>query len=216
MTSINILICLLAQDAPVEIPRTDLPTEAYCVICESNGTGHGLEKPVAGVKYKDKAYYFCNSSEVKKFREDPEAYLPPVLPRPMPTFALEAIGGEQLSVDKGVLLFDFWASWCKPCHEIKPRIDMVRKLYHDKGFEVLSVSVDEKREDLDKYLKRNPFKNPVFWDNGETWAAWKVRAIPALFLVKDGQIIAQWTGKPKKGELETAVKDAVGDRLVTR
>jgi thioredoxin-like negative regulator of GroEL len=108
-----------------------------------------------------------------------------------------------------IYLVDFRAIWCKPCHEIKPRLDKLRSELGGKGFEVLSVSIDERRPDLVKYLAKTKFANPVLHDANQTWAAWKVKAIPAMFLVKDGQIVHQWIGKPKKDDLENVVRAAI-------
>ncbi|HMS56057.1 MAG TPA: TlpA disulfide reductase family protein, partial [Fimbriimonadaceae bacterium] len=107
-----------------------------------------------------------------------------------------------------VVLLDFWATWCGPCKEMKPVLDRVRKDFVTKQFEVLSISIDEKKGDLDKYLTRVKFENPVLHDSGSVWQGWKVRVLPTFFLVKDGQIIDQWSGKVKESVLRTAVEAA--------
>ena len=79
----------LAQDTPEDIAKKDLPKKATCVVCASNGEGHGEEKPAAGVRYKGKSYFFCNAREAVTFKQDPEAFMPPVLPRPRTTLPAE-------------------------------------------------------------------------------------------------------------------------------
>ena len=69
---------------PEEIAKKDLPKKAVCFVCSANGETHGEEKPAAGARYKGKTYYFCNEKEAVAFKQDPEAYMPPVLPRPAP------------------------------------------------------------------------------------------------------------------------------------
>lgn len=212
ITLIGLSIVALAQTPPVDIPKAELPKKAPCVVCNSMGEEHGEEKPAAGVRYKGKSYFFCNSSEIKTFKADPEGFLPPVLPRPMSKVGLKDLSGKTWNEEafKGkTVLIDFMASWCKPCHELKPRLDKIRAEFHPKGFEILSVSIDEKKADFDKYVAKSKFSNPVVWDDQQVWNEWRVKAIPAMFLVKDGQVIKQWTGKPKKDELETEVKALV-------
>ncbi len=203
---------LSAQSTPVDIPKADLPKSAHCVVCESDGQNHGMEKPAAGVLYQGKTYYFCNVKEVASFRKDPEAYMPPVLPRAMPAFDLNDLSGKRWNSAefKGkTVLVDFWATWCVPCREVKPIVEKVRAKYAAKGFNVLSVSIDEKRTALDQFLVKNKFAGPVLHDTSQTWATWGVKSIPALFLVRDGQIVAQWRGKQTEKTLSAAVEKAL-------
>lgn len=196
----------LAQDAPTDIAKKDLPKLATCVVCKDE---HGQEKPAAGVMYKGKAYYFCNTAEVKGFKADPESFVPPVLPRPAPEFSIADTSGKVWNAEamKGKLvLIDYWATWCGPCKAMFPTFDKVHAKYKDRGFELLSVSVDQKAPDLEKFLKGHKFPNPVLHDTTQTFSRWGVKAIPATFLVKDGQIVAQWTGKVTEKQLSEAIE----------
>lgn len=212
--SITVLFVALIgiQDVVVDIPKAELPKAEHCVVCTSNGEDHGTEKPVAGVRYKGKSYFFCNAKEVSAFKKDPESYMPPVLPRAMPKFDLTDLTGKVWNEDvlQGkVVLIDYWATWCVPCREMKPIVDRVRNQFLDKGFEVLSVSIDEKRADLDKFLKKNKFDNPILHDQKQTWSNWRVRVVPTFFLVKEGQVIAQWSGKVPEKSLRDTVAEAL-------
>lgn len=213
MITIQLIAVILTSQADVEeIAKSSLPAKGVCVVCTSSGEDHGMEKVAAGVRFRGKEYYFCNAKELPRFKADPEAFLPPVLPRPMPDFHLADLRGQKWDTEsmKGkVILIDFWATWCKPCKEIVPLLVEARKDYGPRGFEVLSVSIDEKRSDLDKFLGKSPFQNPVLHDAVGTWEKWKVKSIPALFLVRDGQIVAQWSGKPKRESLRKAIEAAL-------
>src|SRR5687768_263175 len=156
-----------AQDKPTDIAKKELPKEAECVVCTSNGETHGKEKPAGGVMYKGTAYYFCNAKEIPLFKKDPEAFMPPVLPREMPDFSISDTSGKTWNAEamKGKLvLIDYWATWCPPCKEMFPVLDKLHAKYKQRGFELLSVSVDQKKADLDKYLKSKKFPNPVLHD----------------------------------------------------
>lgn len=198
-----------AQDKPVDIAKTQLPKSALCVVCTANGAGHEEEKPAAGVSYKGIDYYFCNVKEVAVFKKDPEAYIPPILPRPMMKFDLldteNKLWNAETFKDK-IVHIDFWATWCGPCKQVKPMVAELAKKH--KNLIVLSVSIDEKKADLEKFLKKEKFVGPVLHDTSQVWQSWKVRAIPALFLVKNGQVIAQWTGVPSKTELTKTIEGA--------
>lgn len=202
------LLIAFSQDTPVQLPKSEIPkTPQVCVVCEADGVGHGAEKALAAVRYKGTIYSFCNPAEVGKFTKDPNAYLPPVLPRAMPEFALPDTTGKVWNPDamKGrLILIDFWASWCKPCKEMKPILERVSKQFA--SLTVLSVSIDEKRSEFDKFMTKNTFANPVLFDDRGTWAKWGVRVVPTFFLVKDGQIVGQWAGKKSEKEIAELVR----------
>ena len=74
----------LAQDKPQPIDKKDLPKTAVPIFC---GVGKiETEKPEVGYQFKGKPYYFCEKTVGDAFLKDPEAFIPPVLPRPAPAW----------------------------------------------------------------------------------------------------------------------------------
>jgi peroxiredoxin len=70
--------------------------------------------------------------------------------QPAPEIALPDTNGKvvKLSSFKGkYVLVDFWAKWCGPCRQENPNVVRVFNKYKDKGFTVLGVSLDSKKED---------------------------------------------------------------------
>jgi thiol-disulfide isomerase/thioredoxin len=199
---------VLGQDKAITIAKKDLPKLAECLVCNASGTPMGMEKPAAGATYRGKSYFFCNTSELGPFLKNPEIYIPLALPMALPEFNLTDTSGKVWNADsfKGKLvLLDYWATWCKPCLALKPKLDKIRDTYKAQGFEVLSVSTDEKQATLDKFLAKAKWDNPVARDTNKTWAGLKVITIPALFLVKDGNVIAEFRGNPDLKAVEGAV-----------
>lgn len=208
----SLLLALAVQETIQDIAKRDLPKAAVCIACSAMGEGHGAEKPAAGVMYKGKAYYFCNAKEVPSFKKSPDFYLPLELPFALDKFDLKDTAGNGWNTEsmKGkILLLDYWATWCKPCLALKPKLDAIRGRYKEQGVEMLSISIDEKKAPLDAFLKKTPFENPVLWDDKQTWADLRILSIPAVFLVKDGKVIADFRGNPKPTEIEAAVKKAL-------
>ncbi len=52
-----------------------------------------------------------------------------------------------------VILLDFWASWCGPCKISFPAMEDLTKKYADQGLTIVAVSVDEKQENMQRFLK---------------------------------------------------------------
>lgn len=67
-----------------------------------------------------------------------------------PDFTLPDSAGakkHKLSSYRGqYVLIDFWASWCGPCKQEIPFLKKAYSRFHDKGFEILSVSLDDKKD----------------------------------------------------------------------
>ena len=109
-------------------------------------------------------------------------------------------GPHSLSSLRGrYVLIDFWASWCKPCRARMPGLKDLYKKYHDKGFEILGVSIDSDREPWLKAIEEDEtpwihvLDQPV-GKNHSTVAAslYGVRAVPTFFLIDpDGKIVGK-------------------------
>lgn len=117
---------------------------------------------------------------------------------PAPVFTQVNPAGKPVSLAsyKGkIVLIDFWASWCSPCRQEIPNLVSQYKMYKDKGFEILSVSLDNSR---DKWLKAVQ-QEGMAWQqvcdlngqNNKAAVLYGVSAIPATFLVdRDGKLIS--------------------------
>ncbi|MBN2218464.1 MAG: TlpA family protein disulfide reductase [Pirellulales bacterium] len=117
-----------------------------------------------------------------------------------------------------VVLIQFWATWCGPCRGEIPNVKKYYDLYHDRGFDVVSISLDRSREDIDKYLATNPLPWPVVFDDSkgnegfETPMAirYGVTGIPMLVLIdRDGKVVSEKARGPMLGkELEKIIGPA--------
>ena len=75
----------------------------------------------------------------------------------MPEIKVEALSGKKIDVASyqgRVLLLDVWASWCGPCKQELPMLDEMARRLKRQGIDVLAVSVDQERANVDKFLQR--------------------------------------------------------------
>jgi len=149
--------------------------------------------------YADLSAKFPTSKYLGKLKQDVESYSKMVGGTEAPDFTLSTPKGGQLALSsfKGkVVLVDFWASWCGPCRKENPNVVRLYKKFHPKGFEILSVSLDD---DKDKWLKAIE-KDGLTWNHVSDLRGWDcaaaklygVESIPfTVLLDKEGKIIAK-------------------------
>ncbi|HLE01520.1 MAG TPA: TlpA disulfide reductase family protein [Bdellovibrionota bacterium] len=109
----------------------------------------------------------------------------------VPEFTLSRLGGGELKLSdlkSKVLLVNFWATWCEACLVEMPSIVSLRSRYLNRGFDVISINVDENPESvLGSSLKRLGIDFPVYLDrDGKTSELFGVHGIP-LTVVMDQQ-----------------------------
>ncbi len=112
-----------------------------------------------------------------------------------------------------VVLVDFWATWCPPCRAEMPNVIANYNKYHDQGFDIVGISLDEDKGALDKYIADNKMPWRQVFD-GKGWESeagktFGVRAIPfAMIIGRDGKIAAL----NARGEaLEAAITKALAE-----
>jgi peroxiredoxin len=115
-------------------------------------------------------------------------------------FELPTPEGEMLKlsdlVGENIILIDFWASWCGPCRRENPNVVATYNEFHDKGFEILGVSLDKDKDNWINAIKDDNLSwyhvsDLKYW-NSAAAKLYAVNSIPhTVILDKNGVIIAK-------------------------
>ena len=110
----------------------------------------------------------------------------------------------QLRKGKKVILIDFWASWCHWCRKEIPNMKECYELYHDKGFEIVSISTDKSEQDWKKALDAEQMPWPNFRDTLVP-IQYEVNSLPRIVIAdENGRLIGEnWRGEELKAKLDS-------------
>ena len=120
-----------------------------------------------------------------------------------PDFTLQALNDSSYTLSKmegKVVLINFWATWCGPCRMEIPEFNELHKSYHEKGLEILGISVSDNKKQLKNFTKSFAVDYPLLY--GDALNMNKIMkdyggvyAVPSSFLIgKGGRIIWKYPG----------------------
>ena len=197
-----------ARELLKEFPRSDALWGQFLIVAQNSGPEEAT-RVLREVLAAEGA-----SPELKKRAEKIlKRYDAVGLPLEM---AFTAIDGRKVDVRdlKGkVVLIDFWATWCGPCVAELPNVLRVYEDYHDKGFEIVGVSLDKDETALKNFVERENMAWPQYFDGqgwGAKWAAeFNISSIPAMYLVDKKGILRDIDAR---ADLEEKVRKLLAEK----
>lgn len=114
-----------------------------------------------------------------------------------PDFSLTDLNDkpQRLSDFRGKVVFlNFWATWCKPCREEMPSMQVLHKNFEKDGLVVLAVSIDRvtTTKDIPPFIKGMNLTFPVLIDSwGKTDKPYKRMGVPETFIIDQQGVIRE-------------------------
>ena len=87
---------------------------------------------------------------------------------------------------EGLVLVDFWATWCAPCRMQAPILEKLSEELSEDELKILKIDVDE---------------------NPETARAFGIMSIPTLLFKKDGQVVKQIAGVHTAAQIKAIIAE---------
>lgn len=124
-----------------------------------------------------------------------------------PNFTLPTLEGNKVSLSESInktdlVYIDFWASWCTPCIEDFPKMKNLHNVYTEKGFEILTVSVDDTFEEWKEAADTLDFPwidvGSIGGLETETPIAYGVQGVPKSYLVDTNGCIVKKEIRPEQ------------------
>jgi thiol-disulfide isomerase/thioredoxin len=136
-----------------------------------------------------------------------------------PDFSVEALGRGRhyrlADFTGGVLLLNFWATWCAPCRLEMPWLAKIEARYRSQGLTILGVNMDDgDMPAVERFAREMGVTYPIARNNDAIVSAYGgVRFLPQSYLIgQQGQVLQRIFGMPSTHELETAITGALRNR----
>lgn len=111
-----------------------------------------------------------------------------------------------------VHFFIFWATWCPACRQELPELEKLRDLYSEEELEIAAVSLDDKKDALEKYFADGLPGYPVYLGTPEVGREFKVSSIPHLLVYnKKGEVVFSRPGAYPVAMLDVLVRKLVDE-----
>ncbi len=106
-----------------------------------------------------------------------------------------------------VVVVEFWATYCGPCHMIQPRLAAIHERLAPRGLVLISMS-DEPEAVVTPFLNKKP-ASYILSAGGDTPRRYGIKGIPAAFVIDRNGVVA-WRGNPHEVAFEQAIEQTMG------
>jgi peroxiredoxin len=135
-----------------------------------------------------------------------------------PDFTIKDQSGKEIKLSdfRGQLVFlNFWATWCVPCIDEMPDMEVVNREFKDRKFKMIAVSVDTDWDVVSDFYKEHHLTLPTYLDPGrKVYTAYHATGVPETFIMdRNGYVVKyiigprKWADPQEMTQLETLIRD---------
>ena len=150
-----------------------------------------------------------NYARVQRFIAQPDL----ARSRLAPNFSVTTLDGKTLTLESlagKVVLLDFWAIWCPPCHRALPHLQKMVQEFDGQPFVLLSISLDPDEGKWRDFTAKNHMTWPQYRDGGYSGAIsilYGVQGVPTTAIIDaDGVLQSQFVGSE---DVESKLKQLI-------
>jgi len=115
---------------------------------------------------------------------------------------------ELINARNNKIVVTFMAAWCGPCIDELPTLNKVYKKYREHGLNLIGISIDlAGPRAMQPIIDKLQVRFPVYWYGEAAVQKFSLFAIPMIFFVKNGRIVAKMPGQRSERELTTKIRE---------
>lgn len=163
--------------------------------------GDAIEQTAAGLAYhRWKLHHAVDPKFVQEENgEGDPGRDSPLVGKPAPDFTLSYLDGTKFHLGSrrgDVVVLDFWATWCGPCMQVMPQVELVAGEFQDAGVRLVAVNLEESPKQITATLERHKLNVSVVLDqDGVVGRKYAANAIPQTVIIdKAGNVARVFVG----------------------